>query len=66
MSLPSPMIGNLTGVKANNSFFFVDRLFFRLMVLNICGGTGILQIDRGRRCPVNYAKNVVCGYRKLA
>ena len=43
MSLPSPMIGNSMGVKANNSLRIADKLRFHFLVLNSCGGTGIWQ-----------------------
>jgi hypothetical protein len=48
MSLPSPMIGNSTGVKANNSFVGVDKLFFHLIMLNLCDGTKNWQFYPGQ------------------
>jgi hypothetical protein len=39
MSLPSPMIGNSMGVKANNSLCIADKLRFHFLVLNSCRGT---------------------------
>jgi hypothetical protein len=52
MSLPSPMIGNSTGVKANNGFIMADDLRFHLLVLTICCATEIRHFSCGRIRPV--------------
>jgi hypothetical protein len=66
MSLFSPMIGNSVGVKANNSFCMMDELRFCSSMLNICGGTEILQFGRRRKRRMRRTKNAVCGSGKLA
>ncbi|MEY3634943.1 MAG: hypothetical protein RLZZ61_1353 [Pseudomonadota bacterium] len=47
MSLGSPMIGNSMGVKANNSFFSIDKLRFHSVMLNLCSETKIWQFCYG-------------------
>ena len=66
MSSPNPMIGNFMGVKANNSFYIVDKLRFHLLMLNSCSGTEIWQFCYRRKRPVRCANYDVCGSGKLA
>ena len=54
------------GVKANNSLRIADKLRFRLLVLNSCGGTEIWQFCCGRKRAVRCANTAVYGSGKLA
>ena len=54
------------GVKANNSFYIVDKLRFHLLMLNSCSGTEIWQFCYRRKRPVRCANYDVCGSGKLA
>jgi hypothetical protein len=60
------MIGNFMGVKANNGLRIADKLRFRFLVLNSCGGTEIWQFGCGRKRAVRCANTAVCGSGKLA
>lgn len=54
------------GVKANNGLRIADKLRFRFLVLNSCGGTEIWHFGCGRKRAVRCAITAVCGSGKLA
>lgn len=54
------------GVKANNSLRIADKLRFRFLVLNNCGGTENWPFGYGRKRAVRCANTAVCGSGKLA